>query len=197
MFSRIGLCLILVVVGLGTTFAQNDTSTTTTITTTTAATTTTTTTPAPSTPAPTPPANVCELKNGTNCDECLKNVSCLWCIKTKSCVTYPVATILPPHSLCPLNEARWGQCSINFQTLIIAMAVVGGVIILAFFICLFCCCKCENLGSSRFESKMQRQADKRKGKSDTRKAEMRTRHDEIRQKYGLSRASPYARFENN
>ncbi|XP_062384312.1 PTTG1 interacting protein a [Sardina pilchardus] len=197
MFSRIGVCwcVILVVVGLGTTFAQNGTSTTTTTTTTTS-TATLAVTQAP-TPAPPPPGEACEDKNGTNCDECLKNVSCLWCIKTKSCVTYPVSTILPPYSLCPLNDARWGQCSINFQTLIIAMAVVGGVLILAFFICLFCCCKCENVGSGRFESKMQRQADKRKGKSDIRKAEMKTRHDEIRQKYGLSRASPYARFENN
>uniref|UniRef100_A0A8C5HVV7 PSI domain-containing protein n=1 Tax=Gouania willdenowi TaxID=441366 RepID=A0A8C5HVV7_GOUWI len=52
----------------------------------------------------------CETKNGTNCEECLKNVTCLWCITTKSCVTYPVRTILPPHSLCPLDNARWGLC---------------------------------------------------------------------------------------
>lgn len=38
-------------------------------------------------------------------------LQCLWCIKTKSCLTYPVKTILPPQSLCPLNDARWGMCS--------------------------------------------------------------------------------------
>lgn len=37
-------------------------------------------------------------------------LQCLWCITTKSCVTYPVRTILPPHALCPLNDARWGLC---------------------------------------------------------------------------------------
>ncbi|XP_012696466.1 PTTG1 interacting protein a [Clupea harengus] len=198
MFWRICVSFILVLVGLSSTFAQNETTQSPTITSTTTSTTTTTTpaTPAP-TPAPPPPGETCESKNGTNCEECLKNVSCLWCIKTKTCMTYPIKTILPPYALCPLNDARWGQCSINFKTLIIAMAVVGGVIILAFFICLFCCCKCENAGSKRFENKMDKQADKRKGKSDSRKAEMRVRHDEIRQKYGLSKASPYARFENS
>lgn len=35
---------------------------------------------------------------------------CLWCITTKSCITYPVRTILPPHAVCPLTDARWGLC---------------------------------------------------------------------------------------
>lgn len=47
------------------------------------------------------------------------------------------------------------------------------------------------------EAKMAKQADKRKVKSDARKTEMKKRHDEIRQKYGLNRASPYARFDND
>ncbi|XP_058470487.1 PTTG1 interacting protein a isoform X1 [Solea solea] len=140
------------------------------------------------------PKHVCETKNGTNCEECLKNVTCLWCIKTKSCVTYPVKTILPPHALCPLNDARWGLCWMNFQALIITLAVVGGVIIIAFLICLFCCCKCENFGSNRFESKMERQTNKTKTKQEERRAEMKERHDEIRKKYGLSGQNPYSKF---
>uniref|UniRef100_A0A3Q4I1L1 PTTG1 interacting protein n=1 Tax=Neolamprologus brichardi TaxID=32507 RepID=A0A3Q4I1L1_NEOBR len=71
---------------------------------------------------------------------------CLWCITTKSCVTYPVRTILPPHALCPLNDARWGLCWMNFQILIITLSVIGGILIIAFLVCLFCCCKCENIG---------------------------------------------------
>ncbi|XP_003962807.2 PTTG1 interacting protein a isoform X1 [Takifugu rubripes] len=140
------------------------------------------------------PNQVCESKNGTSCEECLKNVTCLWCITTKSCLTYPVRTILPPHALCPLNDARWGLCWMNFQTLIICLAVIGGIIIIAFFVCLFCCCKCENFGSNRFEAKMQRQANKLKTKQEERKAEMKQRHDEIRQKYGLSGPNPYSKF---
>ncbi|TRY81627.1 hypothetical protein DNTS_014476 [Danionella cerebrum] len=50
--------------------------------------------------------------------------------------------------------------------------------------------------SSCFENKMNRRADKMATKQEERKAAMKIRHDEIRQKYGLSRASPYARFEN-
>ncbi|XP_076871686.1 PTTG1 interacting protein a [Brachyhypopomus gauderio] len=142
------------------------------------------------------PGQSCEKNNGTSCEQCLSNVSCLWCIKTQSCVTYPVKTILPPHALCPLNDARWGLCSMNFQILIITLSVVAAVIIIAFFVCLFCCCKCENCGSAAFEHHMQKKEEKRKIKQDSRKAEMKARHDEIRKKYGLSRASPYSRFEN-
>ncbi|XP_023828366.1 pituitary tumor-transforming gene 1 protein-interacting protein-like [Salvelinus sp. IW2-2015] len=98
------------------------------------------------------PRIVCETKNGTSCEECLTIVTCLWCQKTKMCITYPVNTILPPHALCPLNDARWGRCWVNFQSLIIAMAVVGGVIIIAFLVCLFRCCKCEHIGRRRMKN---------------------------------------------
>ncbi|XP_077586650.1 pituitary tumor-transforming gene 1 protein-interacting protein-like [Stigmatopora nigra] len=140
------------------------------------------------------PGIACETKNGTTCEECLNNVTCLWCIATKTCVTYPVRTILPPHSLCPLNDARWGLCWMNFQNLIITLAVLGGVIIIALLICLFCCCKCENIGSSRFLANMERQVNKSKTKQETRRAEMKQRHDDIRKKYGLSGQNPYSRF---
>ncbi|XP_067335025.1 PTTG1 interacting protein a [Channa argus] len=140
------------------------------------------------------PGQVCEANNGTSCEQCLQNVTCLWCITTKTCLTYPVKTILPPHALCPLNNARWGLCWINFQTLIITFAVIGGVIIIAFLVCLFCCCKCENCRSKSFESKVQRQTDKLKTKQDERRAEMKQRHDEIRKKYGLSGQNQYSRF---
>ncbi|KAF3701053.1 Unconventional myosin-X Unconventional myosin-10 [Channa argus] len=58
--------------------------------------------------------------------------------------------------------------TVNFQTLIITFAVIGGVIIIAFLVCLFCCCKCENCRSKSFESKVQRQTDKLKTKQDER-----------------------------
>lgn len=41
---------------------------------------------------------------------CVCLSQCLWCQKTELCITYPVKTILPPHALCPLNDARWGRC---------------------------------------------------------------------------------------
>uniref|UniRef100_A0A8C5CKD1 PTTG1 interacting protein n=1 Tax=Gadus morhua TaxID=8049 RepID=A0A8C5CKD1_GADMO len=86
----------------------------------------------------------CELMNASNCEGCLANVSCLWCLTSEKCITYPVSTILPPHAVCPLNDARWGLCWMNFQILIITLSVVGAVIILAFIVCLLCCCKCQN-----------------------------------------------------
>ncbi|KAM6973573.1 PTTG1 interacting protein a [Aplochiton taeniatus] len=140
------------------------------------------------------PDAVCEAKNATSCDECLQNVKCLWCISSKKCITYPVKTILPPHAVCPLNDARWGLCWMNFQTLIITMAVVGGVLIIAFLVCLFCCCNCGSAGSSRFQAKMERQINKSKSKQDERRSEMKSRHEEIRQKYGLTGPNPYSKF---
>ncbi|XP_018621045.1 pituitary tumor-transforming gene 1 protein-interacting protein-like [Scleropages formosus] len=142
-------------------------------------------------------AALCAENSNTTCKECLKNVSCLWCRTTKKCLDYPVRTVLPPHSLCPLAEARWGLCWVNFQALIITMAVIGGVIIIAIFICCFCCCKCKNIGSKRTETKMEMQEEMRKARQMERKAEMKERHDEIRKKYGLAKENPYSKFENN
>ncbi|KAM9483739.1 PTTG1 interacting protein a [Clarias gariepinus] len=139
----------------------------------------------------------CETYSQRSCEECLANVSCLWCIKSSSCLTYPYQTILPPSSLCPLNDARWGQCTINFQTLIITLSVLAAAIIIGFFICLFHYCKCENCGNSLQERKTQRKAEKRSSEQEHRRAEMMARHDEIREKYGLSKAgNAYARFDN-
>ncbi|XP_062862350.1 PTTG1 interacting protein b [Trichomycterus rosablanca] len=138
----------------------------------------------------------CTVKTNTSCEACLENVTCLWCIPTRQCMDYPVGTILPTHKTCPLNDARWGQCWVNFQSLIIALSVVGGVIIISLLICCFCCCKCENIGS-RSDTRIQRESDLRRVKQEERKTEMRIRHDEIRQKYGLSKVNPYSRFENN
>uniref|UniRef100_A0A8C5FA08 PSI domain-containing protein n=1 Tax=Gadus morhua TaxID=8049 RepID=A0A8C5FA08_GADMO len=52
----------------------------------------------------------CASKSNTTCEDCLKNVTCLWCMSTKECVDYPVRSILPKPSVCPLNNARWGLC---------------------------------------------------------------------------------------
>ncbi|XP_077395807.1 PTTG1 interacting protein a [Festucalex cinctus] len=136
----------------------------------------------------------CESMNGTSCEQCLNNVTCLWCITTRTCVTYPVRTILPPHSLCPLNDARWGLCWMNFQSLIITLAVLGAVVIIALLVCMFCCCKCENFGSSSFMAKMERQVKRSRTNQEERRAEMKQRHDDIRKKYGLSGPNPYSRF---
>ncbi|XP_016364382.1 pituitary tumor-transforming gene 1 protein-interacting protein-like [Sinocyclocheilus rhinocerous] len=197
--------LVLLLFGLSSTLAQNTISPSTTTQTTQSSTTTTTQTTQSSTisttqttsKAPTTtPRPSCESKNGTTCEECLAYVDCLWCISTKTCITYPAKTILPPNSLCPLNNARWGLCTINFQILIITLSVAAALLIIGFLLCIFCCCKCENIGSARFQNRMNRQSDKIKTKQEQRKTELKIRHDEIRQKYGLSRASPYARFDN-
>ncbi|KAG7224081.1 hypothetical protein INR49_019816 [Caranx melampygus] len=77
------------------------------------------------------------------------------------------------------------QCDVNFQALIITLAVVGGVIIIAFFICLFCCCKCENFGTKRFEAKMERQANKTRTKQEESKCRNCSSYKEALKKEGV------------
>uniref|UniRef100_A0A8B9CJ88 PTTG1 interacting protein n=2 Tax=Anser TaxID=8842 RepID=A0A8B9CJ88_9AVES len=100
-------------------------------------------------------------------------------------VPYPVRRILPPADLCELRSARWGVCWVNFEALIIAMSVVGGMILIMLGVCCCCCCK----------KKSKKQVSE--GEAAEVRAEMKSRHDEIRRKYGLFKEeNPYAKFDN-
>ncbi|XP_056146012.1 PTTG1 interacting protein b [Lampris incognitus] len=144
-----------------------------------------------------PALTSCASRSNTSCDDCLKNVTCLWCQTNKRCIDYPVRTILPPASVCPLSEARWGLCWVNFQTLIIAMSVIAGVIVISVLVCCFCCCKCEKIGNKKEDARVERQDRVRKARQEERRTEMKLRHDEIRQKYGLAQGNPYSRMKDN
>ncbi|XP_027017890.1 pituitary tumor-transforming gene 1 protein-interacting protein [Tachysurus fulvidraco] len=136
----------------------------------------------------------------TSCDSCLKNVSCLWCYTNDTCTVYPMSHLLPPASVCKLSQARWGVCSVNFEALIIAMAVLVCVVLLAITVCCCYCCRCcgRLSRSDRIEDEFARKRERDKQVSDERRAERRARHDEIRKKYGLMSDSdhPYSKFEN-
>ncbi|KAG7469835.1 hypothetical protein MATL_G00133000 [Megalops atlanticus] len=136
---------------------------------------------------------------GSSCEECLGNVSCLWCQTNGTCMDYPVRHVLPPSSVCPLSQARWGVCWVNFEALIIAMAVVGGTLLLSITVCCCCCCcRKRPAGPDRDEERFTRRQEERRQRYEDRKAERRARHDEIRKKYGLIPDSdhPYSKFEN-
>ncbi|CAI9176008.1 unnamed protein product [Rangifer tarandus platyrhynchus] len=141
----------------------------------------------------------CSQNTSRTCEECLKNVSCLWCNTNKMCLDYPVTKILPPSSLCRLSSARWGVCWVNFEALIIAMSVIGGSLLLGVAICCFCCCRrSRSRRPDKSEEKAIREREERRVRQEERRAEMKLRHDEIRKKYGLFKEeNPYARFENN
>ncbi|XP_078673846.1 uncharacterized protein LOC144912447 [Branchiostoma floridae x Branchiostoma belcheri] len=78
----------------------------------------------------------------SSCDECIKNVKCYFCLKDKSCRLYPVCAVLPTAE-CPLAQVRWGpSCDVSFEVLVIAVAVVSGVLVLALCCCCcYCCCR--------------------------------------------------------
>ncbi|XP_076004574.1 pituitary tumor-transforming gene 1 protein-interacting protein [Genypterus blacodes] len=148
-----------------------------------------------STPPPPPP---CSLY--TTCDKCVPNAKCLWCFTNNSCTEYPVRWLLPPASVCELSQARWGVCWLNFQALIISMAVVGGVILISIVVCCCCCCCCRRRQPrvDRDEERFNRKRVENKQRAEERKVERKARHDEIRKKYGLIADSdhPYSKFEN-
>ncbi|XP_072010385.1 pituitary tumor-transforming gene 1 protein-interacting protein-like isoform X1 [Engystomops pustulosus] len=154
-------------------------------------------------PVPAPITRPCSFYSGKSCEECLRNVSCLWCLTNNTCLEYPVRSILPPPSLCAMSAARWGACWINFEALIIAMAVVAGVMLLAVIICCCYCCYCRKSSSSRLrleaeEENLIREREKRKQESLQRKNERTIKHNEIRKKYGLLQDMdhPYSKFDN-
>ncbi|MEQ2215970.1 hypothetical protein XENOCAPTIV_008699 [Xenoophorus captivus] len=136
-----------------------------------------------------------------NCDGCVPHAKCLWCFTTNNCTDYPVTWLLPPASLCPLSQARWGVCWLNFEALIIALAVVAGTILISIIFCCCCCCCCKTRRSGRPDRDEERFAKRReeiRQRAEERKVERQTRHDEIRRKYGLMGDSdhPYSKFEN-
>ncbi|NXN98343.1 PTTG protein, partial [Rhinopomastus cyanomelas] len=134
----------------------------------------------------------CHQYTNRSCEECLKNVTCLWCASSGRCMEYPLRRILPPADLCELRSARWGVCWVNFEALIIAMSVVGGIILITLGTCCFCCCckkknKKQALLSVRpdkDDERAARERERRRMRQEERRAEMKSRHDEIRRKYG-------------
>lgn len=146
-----------------------------------------------------PSGVACSQNTNKTCEECLKNVSCLWCNTNKACLDYPVTKILPPGSLCKLSSARWGVCWVNFEALIITMSVLGGAVLLGVAVCCCCCCRRKKSRKpDKSEEKAMREREERRIRQEERRAEMKSRHDEIRKKYGLFKEeNPYARFENN
>ncbi|XP_069558255.1 pituitary tumor-transforming gene 1 protein-interacting protein [Brachyistius frenatus] len=144
-----------------------------------------------------PPPTPCSVYK--SCDSCVPQAKCLWCFTTNNCTEYPVRWLLPPPSLCPLSEARWGVCWMNFEALIITLAVVGGIILLSIAVCCCCCCcKKRRSGPDRDEERFARRREEIKQRAEERKGERKARHDEIRRKYGLIGDSdhPYSKFEN-
>ncbi|RVE62136.1 hypothetical protein OJAV_G00154210 [Oryzias javanicus] len=136
-----------------------------------------------------------------SCDSCVPHAKCLWCLTTNNCSDYPVSWLLPPPSLCPLAEARWGVCWLNFEALIITLGVLGGFILISITVCCCYCCCCRRTRSSRSdrdEERMARRREEIRQRSEERKVERKTRHDEIRRKYGLigDADHPYSKFEN-
>uniref|UniRef100_G3PMC5 PTTG1 interacting protein n=1 Tax=Gasterosteus aculeatus TaxID=69293 RepID=G3PMC5_GASAC len=135
-----------------------------------------------------------------SCDQCAPNTKCLWCFTTNNCTDYPVSWLLPPPSLCQLSQARWGVCWLNFEGLIIALAVVGGAVLVSIVdLCIYLLIKEKPLNTHMQDTFLMRHKHRPGLQEDTDKnVERKARHDQIRKKYGLMSDSdhPYSKFEN-
>lgn len=156
------------------------------------------------TPVSTPSLQEVCMSRNSSCETCLKDAKCLWCKTNSKCVPYPTGDVLPKSSLCSLSEARWGVCWVNFEALIIAMGVIGGIILLAVLVCICCCCCCKKDNKNKYakeDEKWERKKKDRQEKSAEKRAERKAKTDEIRRKYGISfkglmKDDNYQRFDN-
>lgn len=153
------------------------------------------------------PVSPCVNASLKSCEECLKvdAVKCMWC-KSKNtngaCMLYPAKHVLPTSDDCPLSDARWGVCWLNFEALIISCSVIGGLLIIGITLCLCKCCRCFcfKKNTSRYqreEARLEVERQSRKMRQDERRQERKQRNDEIRRKYGLTSSGPkYEKFDN-
>lgn len=151
------------------------------------------------------PNMTCERLNAS-CDECLKNVSCMWCNNPQKCMVYPIKNVLPSTKDCALSQARWGVCWLNFEAMIISVSVIGGVLLIGITLCCCKCCGCccFSNNSSKYKKeveRMEREKQERSVRQDERKKDRQQRNDDIRRKYGLlgsssDSGSKYQKFEN-
>uniref|UniRef100_A0A1W7R9X7 Pituitary tumor-transforming gene 1 protein-interacting protein n=1 Tax=Hadrurus spadix TaxID=141984 RepID=A0A1W7R9X7_9SCOR len=148
----------------------------------------------------TPKVETCSDGNTTTCEACLeKGTKCYFCRKTKKCAPYPYTHIAPRPGECgSLGDVAWGTCVVNFEILIIAMSVIGGILIIGLLIC--CCCCCRKKGRDKWakqQAKWEREREERKARNEERKKERQAKTDEIRRKYGLKIGgdNPYQRFD--
>ncbi|XP_052248462.1 pituitary tumor-transforming gene 1 protein-interacting protein-like isoform X2 [Dreissena polymorpha] len=141
----------------------------------------------------------CQLGN-TSCDACVGvgTVQCVWCSSSSKCVLKKNA--IPTDECGGLSQARWGVCWLNYEALIIACSVIGGLLILALTVCICCCCCCKRDKSAKYakdDAKNARKKEDMKAKHDERRAERKAKTDEIRKKYGLVKEeNPYTRFDD-
>ncbi|XP_059921243.1 pituitary tumor-transforming gene 1 protein-interacting protein [Gadus macrocephalus] len=146
----------------------------------------------------TPPAKPCSAS--TTCNSCLQSSKCLWCYTNDTCTDYPVSHLLPSSAECKLSDARWGVCWVNFEVLIIAMAMLAGSILIAISVCCCWCCCCRRCrsGPDQDDEQFTRRREEIRQRAEERTGERKNRHEDIRRKYGLmaDSSSKYSKLEN-
>lgn len=154
-------------------------------------------------------------ENFLNCDDCasFRNFECMWCNTGKGkCMDYPIDNLYPHSSDCKWSDSKWVVCWLDFEAVVITVAVIGGIllIILTCFLVKFCrCCadcwKCiccswgccdKSSGLSRSERKSLRNME--------RSLRMQQKKQELQMKYSTTNrpgipygtTGNYQQFEN-
>lgn len=142
----------------------------------------------------------------SSCGACIANPSCMWCESNNGlCLLHPGG--IPSSDYCSLSNLRWGTCWVNFEALLIAAGVIGGILLISLIICVCCCYRrcgqrCAARREHREEELSNAEFQERRVRNDARRAERQVKYDDIRRKYGLSNgegsssSTPYSRFDN-
>ncbi|CAF3332235.1 unnamed protein product [Rotaria socialis] len=133
----------------------------------------------------------CAQLSNKDCRTCLSLAGCAFCKNGKSCFLYDVSNVIAKK--CAISDTQWGTCVGTFETWIIIVSVVGGILLIAILIAICCVCrKCKRC-SIRKEEKRQareqdvenRRAEERRAAGEIRSTERNRVADEIRMKYGI------------
>ncbi|CAF1475614.1 unnamed protein product [Adineta steineri] len=143
-------------------------------------------------------ANQCNNITNPTCQTCLNAGSCAYCKTTKTCFLYNSGDIL--SSGCNTVDMQWQTCVGNFRVWIIIVSVIGGVLLIAILITLWCFCrKCkrcrirkEERRQEIDEQRMGARMEERRAAAEVRSTERNRVADQIRMKYGILKAN-----ENN
>jgi len=146
---------------------------------------------------------LCKLQ--TTCEDCVKvsGAKCYFCNSNATgfggCNLYPAKNVFPIKEQCPLSDARWGVCWVNFEALIIAMSVIAGVILISVGCTVYCCCcRSRSRDDGGSEMRWERETTERQQRHADRRAEREAKMTTIRQKYGLTQETPsYNRMTDN
>uniref|UniRef100_A0A915AKH1 Pituitary tumor-transforming gene 1 protein-interacting protein n=1 Tax=Parascaris univalens TaxID=6257 RepID=A0A915AKH1_PARUN len=138
----------------------------------------------------------CDIPESINatCAMCVsKGGDCFWCERTKKCSNY--RWYLPN---CPLDEARYNNCWVNWKMLTITLSVlVGTIVTILCCVCCYCCYRCKRCRMRWVQRAVERRYANElanrlamENRQQQRRMQRKAQLNSIREKYGIPPLEP-------